>query len=224
MGQHETAKQIWDFFITKGWSKEAIAGMLGNMQSESEIMADCWESGKVGNMNVGYGLVQWTPATKYIDWAKNNELVYQDVISQCKRIEWEVVNKQQWIHPSMTFRQFTQLTSSPEQCALLFITHYERPLNPNQPKRQTQARYWYNQFVNESGNETTKKGGNMMLLFKQKNEEAIYWLVGNQYTHISGLTALKLIKDMMVQAGYDTHIHTDATQIAYIKKVATEKK
>lgn len=146
MGQKETAKQIWDYFITKSWSQESIAGMLGNMQSESGIIADRWQGDRVGNMSGGYGLVQWTPATKYINWAQSNGLRYQDVISQCKRIEWEVANNQQWMHPTMTFKQFTQLKSSPEQCALLFITHYERPANPNQPARQTQARHWYNQF------------------------------------------------------------------------------
>lgn len=62
------------------------------MQSESGIIADRWESDRVGNMNGGYGLVQWTPATKYIDWAKSKGLAYQDVFSQCKRIEWEVAN------------------------------------------------------------------------------------------------------------------------------------
>lgn len=44
----------------------------------------------------------------------------------------------------MTFRLFTQSKQSPEILADIFIRYYERPLNPNQPARGTQARYWYN--------------------------------------------------------------------------------
>lgn len=74
MGQFETAKTIWDYLVSQGWSKTAVAGLLGNMQSESGIIADRWESDIVGNMSGGYGLVQWTPASKYINWANANGL------------------------------------------------------------------------------------------------------------------------------------------------------
>ncbi len=144
--QLETAKQIWSYLTGKGWTQESVAALLGNMQSESGIIADRWESDNVGNLSGGYGLVQWTPATKYIDWAKANGLTYQEVSSQCKRLEWEVANGQQFYHPSMTFAQFTKSTQTPEALADIFIRYYERPANPNQPARQTQARYWYNQF------------------------------------------------------------------------------
>ena len=66
------------------------------------------------------------------------------------------------------------------------------------------------------------KEGNVMLLFKDKKN--IYWLVGNQYTYVKNPADLYQIKIMMQKAGYDTHEHTNATQIAYIKKIATEKK
>ena len=151
MGQQETAKQIWDYLTSRGWTKQSVAALLGNMQSESSIIADRWESDIVGNMSGGYGLVQWTPATKYIDWAKSNGLVYQDVISQCKRLEWEVANSQQFYNPNMTFAAFTRSTQSPEELANIFITYYERPLNPNQPARGIQARYWYDLFQNSTG-------------------------------------------------------------------------
>ena len=142
--QEQSARQIWVYLTGNGWTKEAVAGVLGNMQSESGIIADRWESDIIGNMSGGYGLVQWTPAKKYIDWALANDFPYNDVISQCKRLEWEVQNNQQFYHPSMTFQQFTQSTQLPEVLADIFIRYYERPLNPDQPVRQAQARYWYN--------------------------------------------------------------------------------
>ncbi|AOA02712.1 phage tail tip lysozyme [Carnobacterium maltaromaticum] len=173
--QEQTAKGIWDYLTNRGWTKESVAALLGNMQSESGIIADRWESDIVGNMRGGYGLVQWTPANKYIDWAKSNGLVYQDTISQCKRLEWEVANGQQFFHPTMTFKQFTQSTQSPETLADIFIRYYERPYNPNQPARQVQARYWFNKLKDSSngGNsvgeeETNKTKGEVTM-------QCIYW-------------------------------------------------
>ncbi|EPI03671.1 hypothetical protein D920_00292, partial [Enterococcus faecalis 13-SD-W-01] len=56
MGQLETAKTIWKYLIGQGWSKNAVAALLGNMQSESSIIADRWQNDIVGNMAGGYGL------------------------------------------------------------------------------------------------------------------------------------------------------------------------
>lgn len=44
MGQRETAKQILDYLTSNGWTQQSVAGLLGNMQSESGIIADRWES------------------------------------------------------------------------------------------------------------------------------------------------------------------------------------
>ncbi|WP_249641497.1 MULTISPECIES: phage tail tip lysozyme [unclassified Enterococcus] len=220
MTQQQTAQQIWNYLTSKGWSQEAVAATLGNMQSESGIIADRWESDNIGNMSGGYGLVQWTPATKYINWATSNGLVYQDVISQCKRLEWEVVNNQQFYHPSMSFKQFTQSTQSPEVLADIFIRYYERPYNPNQPVRQVQARYWYNLLKNTNPVNPTKRGRENMIIFAE-NKTAFLW-VGNRYTPISSPSELAAIETMMKQAGYDTHMHTDEKQIKYIKKLATQ--
>lgn len=148
MNQADTATQIWNYLVGSGWSKTAVAALLGNMQSESGIIADRWQNDNVGNMSGGYGLVQWTPATKYIDWAKANGLEYQNVYSQCKRLEWEVANNQQFSCPTMTFYQFKVSTDTPENLAKIFITYYERPANPNQPERAQQARYWYDKLKN----------------------------------------------------------------------------
>jgi Membrane proteins related to metalloendopeptidases len=143
------ASYIMGYLLQKGWSKEAIAGMLGNMQTESTINPGIWQNLAEGNTRLGFGLVQWTPASKYINWAKARNLPYREMDSNLERILYEVKNNIQWIHPSMTFKQFTKLTSSPEECAELFIKHYERPAEPNQPIRAIQARYWYDNLDGE---------------------------------------------------------------------------
>ena len=55
------------------FSKYAAAGMVGNMWAESFMSPAQWENPTgpdTGLLNRGYGLVQWTPATLYIDWAE----------------------------------------------------------------------------------------------------------------------------------------------------------
>jgi hypothetical protein len=139
------AQEIMNQLTSRGWTKNAVAGMLGNMQTESTINPGVWES-LSPNVNNGYGLVQWTPATKLISWAESEGLDYTSGDAQLQRIDWEVVNNQQWIATSqypMSFQEFKASTLTPEYLAQVFIRNYERPRYPNQPIRSTQARYWY---------------------------------------------------------------------------------
>src|SRR5690625_407887 len=141
------ANYIWDYLSVRGWSKNAVAGMLGNMQTESTINPAIWQNLDEGNMSLGFGLVQWTPASKYIDWANSRGLVPSNMDSNLQRILWEVENNAQWISTNdypMSFQQFTTSTQTPEYLAQAFLRNYERPADPNQPERSTQARHWFN--------------------------------------------------------------------------------
>lgn len=141
------AQYIMNYLLKKGWTKNAICGLLGNMETESTMNPCLWESLRVGNMRGGYGLTQWTPASKYINWCKRFGYKYNDINSNLKRIDYEVKNNIQWINSldpkKRTFKQFTQSKDSPKDLAMVFIRAYERPTNPNQPKRGTQAQYWF---------------------------------------------------------------------------------
>lgn len=137
------AQYILDYLLADGWTKNAICGMLGNMQTESTINPGIWENLNEGNMTGGFGLVQWTPASKYTNWADLNSLVWEAMDSNLLRILYEVENNIQWIHPTMSFSQFTQSTDTAYNLGMLFLAHYERPAEPNQPARGTQAEYWY---------------------------------------------------------------------------------
>lgn len=138
------AQYIMNYLLPLGWTKNAISGMLGNMQTESTINPGIWESLDEGNMSRGFGLVQWTPASKYTNWADLNGLAWGDMDSNLLRILYEVEENIQWIHPSMTFYQFTQSTDTPYNLGLMFLQYYERPADPDQPNRGTQAEYWFN--------------------------------------------------------------------------------
>jgi hypothetical protein len=69
--QKANAQYIYDYLSNEGWSKEAICGLLGNIQQESHLNPGVWQS--FHNTELGYGLVQWDDATKFLDWAKLNE-------------------------------------------------------------------------------------------------------------------------------------------------------
>jgi len=141
------ANYIWDYLSARGWSKNAVAGMLGNMQTESTINPGIWQNLDEGNMSLGFGLVQWTPASNYINWANGRGLVPSNMDSNLQRILWEVENNAQWISTSdypMSFQQFITSTQTPEYLAQAFLRNYERPADPNQPERSTQARHWFN--------------------------------------------------------------------------------
>ena len=57
---YANAKEIYNFFKSRGWTVNAICGLLGNMHWESDgLQPDINEMG-----GGGYGLVQWTPGTK----------------------------------------------------------------------------------------------------------------------------------------------------------------
>jgi hypothetical protein len=141
------ANYILHYLTGKGWSKQAVCGMLGNMQTESTINPGIWQNLDQFNLDGGVGLVQWTPSSKYLDWCSSHDLVYFEMESNLKRIEYEVENNIQWINSldpkNRSFYEFTQSTDSPYDLAMVFIAAYERPKEPNQPNRGTQALHWY---------------------------------------------------------------------------------
>lgn len=149
------AEYIVSHLMSRGWSKNAVAGMLGNMQTESTINSGLWQNRDEGNLSLGFGLVQWTPATKYIDWANENGYAIDDIDGQLERLEYEIQNKLQWIPTTnypLSFASFKVSTETPEYLAQAFLKNYERPKNQNQPLRSTQARYWFDNLTGEGGN------------------------------------------------------------------------
>lgn len=57
---------IYDYLAPLGYTKTAVAGMLGNVVKESGLNPWRWEGNTV-NYNRGYGLFQFTPASGYIN-------------------------------------------------------------------------------------------------------------------------------------------------------------
>lgn len=144
MAQIDVAREVWN--TLKGWgcSDGAIAGILGNMQAESALIADRWQSDDVGNKSGGYGLVQWTPARNYFDWAKAQGRDHKTVSTQCARIKYEADHGLQFFKTGTTFWNWLKSDGTPEQKADDFIRYYERPQTLDTlPQRQGFAHNWY---------------------------------------------------------------------------------
>lgn len=170
------ATYIFDYFTSKGWTKNSICAMLGNMQRESTINPGIWQNLDEGNTSLGLGLCQWTPATKLIEWCNSNNLNYLSIDAQCKRIIYELENGLQWIATSdypESFSEFTQSTKDIEYLVYAFLKNYERAGVEAVSERIDHAEYWF----------STLEGGtsaNAKII-----EDAISWAVGiaNDDTH-----------------------------------------
>lgn len=142
----DNAKYIYEYLRNKGWTKNAICGMLGNMQRESTINPGIWQNLDEGNTSLGFGLCQWTPASKYINWCNEHGFTPSSMDSNLKRIIWELENGEQY-YPTTeypeTFSQFTKSTKSVTYLASAFLHNYERAGVSAEAERQENATYWY---------------------------------------------------------------------------------
>lgn len=139
------ARYIWNYLGSRGWSINAVAGMLGNMQTESTINPGIWEGLNAGT-GPGFGLVQWTPYTKYTAWCDDRNLNPSDMDSALQRIEYELENGLQYYETSsypLSFAEFKVSTESPYYLGMAFLANYERPAVSYQPRRGEQAQQWY---------------------------------------------------------------------------------
>lgn len=158
------AKIIYNELTTLGWSLNAICAVLGNMYKESTINPNIWENLTV-NTERGYGLVQWTPATKLIEWCDSVGKDYTSGDAQIERIEWEKNNGAQWgknnyasdygysTSPPITFAQFSTSNLSVDELTNYFVLYYERPAKKyyesTLQERKDSANYYYNLFSGE---------------------------------------------------------------------------
>lgn len=178
------ADYIYKALSDKGWSVNAIAGLLGNMQHESAINPGRWEGNDVGN-GPGYGLVQWTPYTKYTKWATLNGYSDPSVMDgNIARILYEVKNKVQYYatddYPE-NFTEFTESIKTPYYLACAFAFNYERSWvalygsaeekEALRQKRGNSALDWYEYLTGTTPTpptQTKKKKGYKFVLFNKR--------------------------------------------------------
>lgn len=145
--RQNNAKLVKAFFRSMGWSYNAICAMLGNMEVESSINPGLIEGRKttLDPDKDGYGLTQWTPASKLINWANKNGLSWRNSgNTQCQRIQYEMLGEYQWVqNVKISFGEFAKSTASIDYLTRAFCRNYERPADPDFDTRIANALYWY---------------------------------------------------------------------------------
>lgn len=142
---------IWNFFGSQGWTANAVSAMLGNMEAESAINPARWQNDNIGNLSGGFGLVQWTPATKVRNWIREtyNSEDYTNGVYQMERIIYEKNNRIQWYSTAafpLSFTEFAASEKAPGYLAVAFLKNYECPEDQSasvQNYRASLANKWY---------------------------------------------------------------------------------
>ena len=129
----ENGQLIANFLIKKGWSKNAISALIGNMWVESYVNPNMYELGFDWSQDMGFGLVQWTPRSKYWNWALNNGYSENEIRNgkaQLERLIFEMNVGGQYYptnnYPE-TFKEFSKSTKNLEYLTNAFTWNYERP-------------------------------------------------------------------------------------------------
>jgi hypothetical protein len=71
---YNNAKKTWDYWVAKGFSGAAVAGIIGNVATESgntfnpQIVQGGSTSPDPASTSAGYGIYQFTPGSKYKNW------------------------------------------------------------------------------------------------------------------------------------------------------------
>ena len=163
--QKHNVDKIYPIFHSLGWTDNAIAGMLGNMQVESGLDPAC-SYPKIGNTMAtiensyarqhpdnAYGLVQWKGRGSTDP--DNNQLVgyairygyeWYDGDIQMQRMIWEYQSSSKFHSKTVdgvyyTFDSYAASTSSPSVLAKAWMRCYEDTYSVLS-RRQSNAEYW----------------------------------------------------------------------------------
>src|SRR5699024_9208658 len=96
----ENGQLVGNCLLSKGRTPERRSATLGNMRHESSVNPNMYEYDKAWEWDLGFGLVQWTPRSKYWNWALQNgysESELRDGDAQLARMDYEVDQGIQWI-------------------------------------------------------------------------------------------------------------------------------
>ena len=162
----ENSRLIWAYLIGLGWTKSAVAGILGNMDVESSMNPALIEGRNIHTLPdnntalnigsaIGVGLVQWTGHTatppvgqKLVSFAMRYNKNWYDGELQCFRLERECDTDLQFdpgtIHGVYyDWQIYVSSNETPEELAYVWQMLYERGGTDTQ-RRQDKARYYYN--------------------------------------------------------------------------------
>ena len=165
------AKYVLSYLMQQGFTKNAACGVLGNMQQESGINPGIWQSSN--NTSLGYGLVQWTPATVFLNRAVETGVLSAATAAAVNNLTnsnpktlmnaelscllWCCTSRGDFFKPTaggsmdhtgirLTFSEFKASTLDAGTLAKVFHDHYERSGDGIAVlnQRASYATAWYN--------------------------------------------------------------------------------
>ncbi len=164
------AWDAWYWLISNGYSKQAAAGILGNIQGEagSSMNPDIDQVG-----GPGYGVVQWDgsayPLIGSPTWdgreyvqrlmaAAGIKSDYKTMEAQIRLVNWCMYNGQ-WIGAvDPTSVEGFKTSTDPKQAAYAFEKNFERPATAHS-ERQGYAQAWYDKFKDLKPSQNTGEKG-----------------------------------------------------------------
>lgn len=182
-------EKVWYALRGEGYSKEAVAGVMGNIHAESSFDPAVIEKGS----GIGFGLCQWSfgRRTQLEAYAASKGVNASDVDTQ---IEFLLTELNRGVGPAQGYatnqiltnkgytREMWENATTPEAAATAFCWIFERPSSPNMTRRTEKAREYYESFKNiESGGyyksiksgeivgEYTDSTGRIFTIFNQCN-------------------------------------------------------
>jgi predicted nucleotidyltransferase len=131
----KNGKFAMNFFINKGLTREQAAGIVGNLQAESNLNPHA-----SGDSSTSFGIAQWhkNRMKKLIDWSTNNNKNVYDITTQLEFL---------WVELTTSFKNvLTELKSirTVDQATIVFASKYEKPKSKDYTKRIKYAKTFYN--------------------------------------------------------------------------------
>lgn len=132
----DNEKTIWNWLVGQGLSGAQAAGIMGNIQQESDFDPTIIQGG--GNSNNpsaagggGWGLVQWTPGSKVLldkAGAKATGNIY-DIQTELQIAWWEAQGNGQWAGQGNTIAKVAAVSgntpAAAEQVASIWVNDFE---------------------------------------------------------------------------------------------------
>ena len=132
---YNNAEKIYAQLLSYGWDRNSISAVIGNMARESALNAGQTQIGyEIGGSTGGFGLVMWSPQTKFTDWCRStnhnvNSAYWQIwfINNRPTASERQQFNENNVLYP-MTFNDFIHNTGNwtVEYLTRAWLACYER--------------------------------------------------------------------------------------------------
>lgn len=191
-------EKVWFAILDAGYSKEAAAGVMGNIEAESGFRTSIIEGGS----GIGVGLCQWSfgrrtqleayAASKGVDWTDENTQVEflvgeitpgggADGYATYQLVTYKGYSPNDWKN-----------ASSPEDAAIAFCWCFERPGTPRMDVRTQAARKYYEEFKDKTAPSGDSRIGTITLSGDNANKmmamltDALRIADDDSYTYVYG--------------------------------------